>query len=218
MHTLDSKTAFLRALLNANTFDRPYRHWLLADVLAPEVAAGLKRWPHPAPKGTTYTLGRREENNATRRYVDAEAIASFGPARSLAETFQDRETVCALESTCDIDLAGTFLRIEYAQDRTGFWLEPHTDIGVKSFTMFIYLAEPGQREDWGTDIYADRETHVKRLAFADGAAMVFVPAHDTWHGFEPRPMNGTRRSLIVNYVTSEWRNRHELAYPDTPIG
>ena len=84
--------------------------------------------------------------------------------------------------------------------------------------MFIYLAEAGRREDWGTDIYADPKTHAKRLEFTDNAAMIFIPAHDTWHGFEPRPMNGIRRSLIVNYVTREWRNRHELAYPDMPIG
>ena len=218
MNSPDNKTAFLRALRNARTCDRPYRHWLLADALAPEVAAGLKQWPHPAPEEITHALGRREENNASRRYVDAEAIRSFEPACLLAETFQGRETVSALESTCDIDLRGTYLRIEYAQDRTGFWLEPHTDIGVKAFTMFIYLAETGQQEDWGTDVYADPETHAKRLPFRDGVGMIFVPAHDTWHGFEPRPMNGTRRSLIINYVTSDWRNRHELAYPDTPIG
>ena len=41
---------------------------------------------------------------------------------------------------------------------------------------------------------------------------------DTWHGFLPRQIDGVRRSLIVNYVTSEWRNRHELAYPDKPVG
>ena len=218
MSTLENKTAFLRALLNARVCARPYRHWLLAETLAPEVASGLKSWPHPAPERAAYALGRREENNATRRYVDTETIATFAPARSLAETLQDRETVSALEAACNIDLAGTCLRIEYAQDRKGFWLEPHTDIGVKAFTMFIYLAETGQQEDWGTDIYADPKTHSKRLTFTDNAAIIFVPAHDTWHGFERRPMNGTRRSLIVNYVTNDWRNRHELAYPDAPIG
>ena len=218
MGTSDTKTTFLRAVLNARACSWPFRHWLLAETLAPDVASGLRHWPHPAPEGVAYALGRREENNATRRYVDAETIAAFAPARSLAEALQDRETVSALEATCNIDLAGTYLRIEYAQDREGFWLEPHTDIGVKAFTMFIYLADPGQREDWGTDIYADPNTHAKRLAFTDNAAMVFVPAHDTWHGFERRPMNGTRRSLIVNYVTDDWRNRHELACPDAPIG
>jgi hypothetical protein len=45
-----------------------------------------------------------------------------------------------------------------------------------------------------------------------------VPGADTWHGFRRRPIAGIRRSLIVNYVKSEWRSRHELAFPDRPIG
>ena len=211
MSTQETTTALLRAIRNAHECSWPYRHWLLADTIPAEVAIGLEAWPYPAPERAEYALGRREENNATRRYVDTEAIATFPPARYLAETLQDVSTVSALETTCDIDLAGTYVRVEYAQDREGFWLEPHTDIGVKAFTMFIYLATDGKREDWGTDIYADSKTHAKRLAFADRSAMIFVPAHDTWHGFEPRPIVGTRRSLIVNYVTCEWRNRHELA-------
>jgi hypothetical protein len=28
---------------------------------------------------------------------------------------------------------------------------------------------------------------------------------------------GKRKSLIVNYVKPEWRARHELAYPETPV-
>jgi hypothetical protein len=26
-----------------------------------------------------------------------------------------------------------------------------------------------------------------------------------------------RKSLIINYVTAEWRAREQLAYPDTPV-
>ena len=72
MAALQSKAVFLRALQNARVCSRPYRHWLLAETLAPDVASGLKDWPHPAP-AVAYALGRREENNATRRYVDAAA-------------------------------------------------------------------------------------------------------------------------------------------------
>jgi hypothetical protein len=48
--------------------------------------------------------------------------------------------------------------------------------------------------------------------------LIFIPAADTWHGFHRRPIDGVRRSLIVNYVRSEWRSRLELAYPQSPIG
>ena len=71
---------------------------------------------------------------------------------------------------------------------------------------------------WGTDLYAGRDTHVRRLRFVDNGGMMFIPGEDTWHGFRPRMIDGVRRSLIINFVTSEWRNRHECAYPDKPVG
>ena len=37
------------------------------------------------------------------------------------------------------------------------------------------------------------------------------------HGFEPRQIDGVRKSVIVNYVTNDWRAREQLAFPDTPI-
>ena len=211
-----TRSAFLAALAGAREEARPFRHWLLRDVLDPAVLAGLKGWRPEAP-ALRYALGRREEHNPARRYVDADAIRAFAPARALAEALQDAASVAAIEARCGISLAGTNLRIEHACDRDGFWLEPHTDIGVKAFTMFVYLADRGRPRDWGTDLYADRETHAKRLPFTDNAGMIFVPGKTTWHGFEPRPIDGARHSLIVNYVTSAWRNRRELAWPDTPV-
>ena len=53
--------------------------------------------------------------------------------------------------------------------------------------------------------------------FAPNAAMVFVPADNTLHGFEPRTIPGVRKSLIINYVTDEWRAREQLAFQDQPI-
>ena len=210
-------TTVVSALERADEETWPYRHWLLHDVLDPDTLAGLKEWPHAAPN-VQYALGRREENNPTRRYVDADAITRIGPARALAEAFQDGRVVSAIEARCETSLAGTNLRVEYAQDIAGFWLEPHTDIGVKAFTMFIYLDDGDEFRDWGTDLYAGRDAHVKRLRFVDNAGMMFIPGEDTWHGFLPRRIDGVRRSLIINFVTNEWRNRHECAYPDKPVG
>ena len=210
-------TTFLLALRQAREEAWPFRHWLLRDVLDTDTLAGLKDWPHAAPE-VRYALGRREENNPTRRYVDADAIDNSSPACALAEAFQSAGVVSAIEARCDARLTGTNLRIEYAQDGEGFWLEPHTDIGVKVFTMFVYLDDGDAPRDWGTDLFSDGSTHAKRLPFVDNSAMIFIPSEDTWHGFQPRSIDGVRRSLIVNYVTSEWRNRHELAYPEEPVG
>ena len=210
-------TAFLLALEHAHEEARPFRHWVLHDILDPDTLAGLKAWPHAAPS-VRYALGRREENNSTRRYVDADAIESYLPAKALAELFQDARVVSAIEAQCGASLAGTNLRIEYAQDVEGFWLEPHTDIGVKAFTMFVYLDDAEEHRDWGTDFFSDDSTHARRLPFIDNTGVIFVPSDNTWHGFVPRKIDGVRRSLIVNFVTREWRNRHELAYPDKPVG
>ena len=116
------------------------------------------------------------------------------------------------------DLSGTYVRLEYAQDIDGFWLQPHTDLGVKRFTMLIYLNRAGAAQaDLGTDIFADAETWSKSPPFEDNTALIFVPGDNTWHGLRQRPIAGVRRSVIMNYVTSDWRAREQLAFPDTPI-
>ena len=121
-----------------------------------------------------------------------------------------------IERETGAQLDGTFLRLEYAQDTDGFWLRPHTDLGVKKFTLLYYLGPAGV-EDLGTDIYENADTWSHRAPFVPGRALAFVPANNTWHGFEPRVIPGVRKSVILNYVTDEWRAREQLAFPDRPV-
>jgi hypothetical protein len=111
------------------------------------------------------------------------------------------------------DLGEGSLRIEYCQDVDGFWLEPHLDLGVKMFTMLIYLSGEPELLDAGTDIYDASPEHklVATAAYEKNKGLIFIPGTDTWHGFSKRPIRGVRRSIIVNWVTSEWRARNELA-------
>ncbi|MBX9587977.1 MAG: hypothetical protein K2X43_01650 [Hyphomonadaceae bacterium] len=44
-----------------------------------------------------------------------------------------------------------------------------------------------------------------------------MPSDITFHGFEPRKIEGVRKSVIINYVTNEWRAREQLAFPHEPI-
>ena len=113
-------------------------------------------------------------------------------------------------------LSGCFLRIELAQDLEGFWLKPHTDLGVKRFTLLCALA-PADQPALGTDLYAGPGQWRERTPFFPGVALAFVPGGDTWHGFEPRSIRGVRRSLIMNYVTADWRAREQLAFPQAPV-
>ncbi|MGJ3262011.1 MAG: 2OG-Fe(II) oxygenase [Salinarimonas sp.] len=161
--------------------------------------------------------GKRELHNSTRKYFDAPTNEAHDVCRLVAAAFQDPIVVGAMARAFGVDLDGTNLRIEYAADTDGFWLEPHTDLGVKKLTFLYYVSlGPGQ-EDLGTDIYRSREEHWGRAPFVSNSALVFVPSADTWHGFEARPITGVRKSLIVNYVTQDWRAREQLAFPEAPV-
>ncbi|WP_240002385.1 2OG-Fe(II) oxygenase [Oleisolibacter albus] len=201
-----------------NQQEWPFRHWLLTQVLPADAAKAVHGLPWQPP-AIDDTQGRRETHNASRRFFNAEARQQFAVAADVAEALQHPETVGLLSRRCGVALKGSFLRIEYCQDTAGFWLEPHTDIGAKLFTMLIYLSTEADADQWGTDIYADpAKPPVGRANAAFNRGLIFVPGTDTWHGFEPRTIRGVRRTLIVNYVKPEWRSRHELAYPDQPVG
>ena len=158
--------------------------------------------------------GRREYRNEQRIYFDRANMARFPRMRDVAAALHSPAVAIAVSETFGAALDHTFLRIEYALDTDGFWLEPHTDIGVKKFTCFVYL---DGAENLGTDIYADPQTFAHRLPFAANSALAFIPGENTWHGFAPRAIAGVRRSLIVNYVGAHWRAREQLSFPDTAV-
>jgi hypothetical protein len=179
----------------------------------PEVLRDLIKLPlRPAPAGRR--SGRREYGNDSRVYFDRGNMARYPSMRSVAETLQSPAVVSTIYERLSARLERTFLRIEYALDSDGFWLEPHTDIGVKKVTCFLYLDGAG---DLGTDIYTDAQTLSYRLPFVPNTALAFVPAGNSWHGFAPRPIRGVRRSLIINYVGEEWRATDQLAFPGIPV-
>ena len=196
--------------------EAPYRHWLMANVFPDAVPRAVRALPFAAQEVGDVS-GRRELHNATRTYFDAEHCARFEVCDVLARAFQDPHTVGALARAFGTNLDGTCLRIEYAADTDGFWLEPHTDLGVKSLTFLYYVSDDPDHRDLGTDVYASPSEHAGRAPFTANGALVFVPSSNTWHGFEKRPIVGVRKSLIVNYVTSAWRAREQLSYPDEPV-
>ena len=206
--------AFLAAVAARKAFDKPYRHYLIDNAFPADVSKTLAELPLAAPVLNGIS-GKRELHNDQRRYFDVPGMAEFPVMRPVAEALQSNEVVAALAKTFDAPLDDTFLRLEYAQDIDGFWLEPHTDLGVKKFTCLIYLSEGEGHDKLGTDIFETREKHFGASPFKRGSAMIFVPGDNTWHGFKKREIKGVRRSVILNYVTHEWRAREQLSYPDT---
>jgi len=208
--------AFAASIAKRQAFDEPYRHFLIEDCLPRDLAAELAELPFAAP-ALHGLSGKRELHNDQRSYFDAAAMARFPVMRAVAEALQSRRLARLIHDTFGAPIDDTFLRLEYAQDIDGFWLEPHTDLGVKKFTCLIYLSEGPGHEALGTDIYSSPGHHFGAPPFKRGGAMIFVPGDNTWHGFEKRPIDGVRRSVILNYVTHEWRAREQLSFPDATV-
>lgn len=194
----------------------PYPHWFVTGCLPPVLADEISELPFPAP-ALGGVSGKREVHNATRKYFDTENKGKFAGCNSFCEAFQDPRVTDAIQTTFGTKLSGSYLRVEYAQDIDGFWLEPHTDLGVKVFTMLLYLSKDKSHANLGTDIYDTGKKPVGTSPFEPNGAMVFVPSDITYHGFEARRIEGVRKSIIINYVTNEWRAREQLSFPDRPI-
>ncbi|MBS0244491.1 MAG: 2OG-Fe(II) oxygenase [Proteobacteria bacterium] len=206
----------IKSIDTAEGHAKPYAHWFMSDCLPAQVADEITNLPFPAPT-LGGVSGKRELHNGTRKYFDVENRAKYAAVEAFSQAFQSRAVTDRIQSHFGTKLAGSYLRLEYAQDTDDFWLEPHTDLGVKVFTMLLYLSKDAAHRDLGTDIYDTEKKHVGRSPFVPNGAMVFVPSTITYHGFEPRKIQGIRKSVIINYVTNEWRAREQLSFPDAPI-
>lgn len=201
----------LASLKNAERHALPWRHWLLDDMYPADLVAELESLPFQPPSGVLHE-GRREVNNSVRVFFDEATQAKHPCAAKLVEAMRDPAVLAAIEAECGIDLTGSLLRMEYCMDVGDFWLEPHTDIAVKKYTMLLYLSAGEGSDNCGTDVLAVEEPHalVGEAPFGFNKGTLFIPGKDTWHGFHTRKIVGVRKSIIINYVTPDWRARHEL--------
>ena len=206
---------FCTALRNAQRAEDPYLHWKLKNILPEQMCTGILTLPI-APPVIGETDGTRDTYNKTRAFFTPALRSQFLACAVLADALQRPDVARQFERTCDIDATESFLRIEYIQDTDGAWLEPHTDIREKLFSMVIYLCTGPEAKDWGTDIYDADQNWVARAAADFNSAVIFIPGANTWHGFDQRPIRGVRRLMEINYVR-DWRDREQLAAPDQPI-
>jgi len=211
----DAERAVLASIAGAERRTEPFPNWRLSELLPEALARTLAALPI-CPVDLGGRSGRRELHNDQRAYFAGETLRRHRAARLVAELFQSPHIIQALMLLTGALLVGTYLRIEYAIDLDGFWLEPHTDLGVKAFTMLFQLGQAGQ-EGLGTDLYFCPGGWAETVPFNWNSALVFVPSDRSWHGVEPRPIRAPRRSIIVNYVTEDWRDRDQLAFPRRPV-
>lgn len=208
--------SMLKSIADSKCTETPYKHWFLTQCLPDETLDAILDLPFEAPplEGVS---GKRELHNKTRKYFDPENMDRHAVCKAFNDAFQSETITRSIEEHFGTNLNGTYLRVELAQDTNGFWLEPHTDLGVKQFTMLLYTSRDPSHSDLGTDIYDENKTPVGRSPFESNAALIFVPSDVTYHGFEARQIHGVRKSVIINYVTNEWRAREQLPFPNQPI-
>ncbi|MDA8224283.1 MAG: 2OG-Fe(II) oxygenase [Betaproteobacteria bacterium] len=209
---------FGNALRAATTDDFPYRHWLLSDMIPESLATAVLILPI-APPLIDECGGVRDlnDNNSKRSFFTPELRAMFPTCEVFAQAMQAPEIARLFGETCNIDVEGSYLRMEYIQDTNGAWLEPHHDVPEKMFSLVLYLCTGPEASEWGTDIYDNQRRWVGRSSAEFNSAVIFVPGDNTWHGFEKRPIRGVRRLMEINYVKPSWRDRNQLSFPDQPI-
>jgi len=203
---------FLACLKTADHVTQPFDHWLLENPLPEGFCEAIASLPFAPPQHSVFD-GRRETNNSTRVYFTPENQSKFIVCRRVAEGFKDASLKRAIEDVTGTDLSDTRLRIEYCQDTDGFWLEPHTDIPEKKFTMLVYLSDDLDFTMVGTDIHEGPPDfrYVGSAPYAKNLGVIFIPGKNTWHGVGHHPFKGVRKSIIINYVCNGWRSSWELA-------
>ncbi|WP_338332980.1 2OG-Fe(II) oxygenase [Acetobacter sp. LMG 32666] len=190
----------------------PFPHWMLDNVLEPPACDALVAW-NPGEAAIAGDVGgRRETRNAFRVFVDPAVRAGDARLDRMARLLDSDSMRQTFERVCETPLDEAALRLELCLDTNGFWLEPHTDIGAKKLTLLISLSIGEEAEQWGTDLMTPQGESVARASGVFNSGVLFIPSDRTWHGFVQRPIRGTRRTLIVNFVDKNWRAVHELAF------
>lgn len=207
---------FMRAVRRSERGDRPYRHWKLHDVLPVDICTGILTLP-VAPPVLGRTDGTRNTYNESRCFITPALRRKFPTCEALSQALQRSDVAALMAETCNIQVNGSYLRMEYIQDLNGAWLEPHRDIKEKLFSMVIYLFTGPDAAEWGTDIYDADKRWVGRSSGAFNSGTIFVAGPATWHGFDKRPIIGVRRLMEINYVSPDWRDRQQLAMPEAAI-
>lgn len=204
--------SFLACLARSRHETWPFDFWLLDGALPNEDVEAIAGLPIPPPSDAVFN-GRRETNNSQRVYFTPENQAKYPVCRRVVQGFQDPKVRRTIEQVTGTDLSNAHLRIEYCQDAPGFWLEPHTDIFVKKFTMLVYLSDDPALKRAGTDVHQGPPDfkYVTTAPYGKNLGVIFIAGKNTWHGVGHYPLTALRKSIIINYVTSDWRDKWELA-------
>jgi hypothetical protein len=181
---------------------KPFSYTIVSGFLSPAMVSRINATYPKIDKGGSYPIESLDANMAIKEVIDELDGPEF--ERAIAEKF-------------DVELNGRpkmYSLRGYTRAKDG---QIHTDSKDKIITVLLYLNEnwqqPGGRLrilNNGTDV----DNFVAEVPPDNGTLLVFKRADNSWHGHHP--FEGPRRSLQMNWMTSEgskgWHKvRHTLS-------
>lgn len=172
-------------------------HKMFTDAKAKKIA---KLYPEEVEANIS---GKRATANEFRKFVKRGT-----PEGKVFAEYDKPEFRSYMTDLTGIDMMSGKLRVELVQDTEGFWLEEHVDIKEKLMTLQIYIGKG--KQDWGTVIYTQPEQPLMTVPFKHNAGWLSVLGEPVLHGVPKKKVDGLRKSVIINYVTSDWRDLEQL--------
>ncbi|MCH9808386.1 MAG: 2OG-Fe(II) oxygenase [Alphaproteobacteria bacterium] len=192
----------LDKLLEADVADKPYTFTVVPGFLSPDSVRAINETYPNIEKGGSYPLDSLEANMVIKEVIDELDGPQFQKAieQKFAVDLNDRPKMYSLRG--------------YTRSKDG---RIHTDSKDKIITVLLYLNENWNQEggrlrilNSGTDV----DDYVTEVPPDNGTLLVFKRSDNSWHGHHP--FEGQRRSLQMNWMTSEgskgWhRVRHKIS-------
>ncbi len=167
----------------------PYLYTIVGGFLSPESVSRINATYPKIEKGGSYPIESLEANMAIKEVIDELDGPEF--QKAIAEKF-------------DVDLEGRpkmYSLRGYTRAKDG---QIHTDSKDKIITVLLYLNENWQQPGGRLRILRDGENvdnYAAEVAPDQGTLLVFKRSDSSWHGHHP--FEGPRRSLQMNWMTSE---------------
>ncbi|KUO58398.1 MAG: hypothetical protein APF80_14425 [Alphaproteobacteria bacterium BRH_c36] len=192
----------LDKLRAAEVASEPYMYTVLPGFLSPDSVRAINETYPNIEKGGSYPIESLEANMIIKQVIDELDGPEF--ERIIAEKFgvelEGRPKMYSLRG--------------YTRGKDG---RIHTDSKDKIITVLLYLNEDWTQDGGRLRILKnghDVDDYVAEVPPDNGTLLVFKRSDNSWHGHHP--FDGQRRSLQMNWMTSEgskgWHKvRHKIS-------
>ena len=192
----------LDRLRKANVLTTPFEYTIVPGFLGPDTVHRVNATFPPITSGGSFPIESLDTDMVIKEVIDE---------------LDGGEFEAVIENLFNVDLSGRpkmYSLRGYTRAKDG---QIHTDSKDKIITVLLYLneswAEPGGRLRLLRNGH-DVDDYAAEVAPDNGTLLVFRRSETSWHGHHP--FEGPRRSLQMNWMTSEgsrgWhRVRHKLS-------